>query len=179
MFFRVKRWFQWGLGLGLMGLVAGCSAGNYALGPTSLNSRFNDEQPSLSGNGRLLAFVSNRNQRREILLYDLELKRFLDLPGLNKPGAIAENPSLSYNGRYIVYIGSEQGRPELQLYDRISKTTQILSMGYRGWIRNPSISPDGRYISFESSNQGNWHIEVFDRGNVELDIPDGTPSVQK
>lgn len=170
-------YLKWGVGLIIASIMTGCVS-NANLGvPVKINSRYNDEQPALSGNGLLLAFVSNRNGRREILLYDRQLKQFLDLPGLNKPGAIAENPSLSYNGRYIVYIGTEQGRPELQLYDRVTKSVQILSMGYRGWIRNPSISPDGRYITFESSNRGDWNIEVFDRGsNIEIDRPDGSIS---
>ncbi|MBD2086445.1 TolB family protein [Coleofasciculus sp. FACHB-542] len=173
----IHTWVKWGIWFSMAGLVVACTPVNRSTGPVALNSRYTDEQPALSGNGRLLAFVSNRNGSRQIWLYDLQQRQFVDVPRLNRQDAIAENPSLSQNGRYIVYIASDQGRPEVELYDRSTKSSQILTMGYRGWVRNPSISPDGRYIAFESSSRGQWDVEVLDRGpNIELDIPDGSPS---
>lgn len=157
--------------------MAACSSVNLSTTPVPLNNRYTDEQPALSGNGQLLAFVSNRNGRRQIWLYNLQNRQFIDLPGLNRPDAIAESPSLSYTGRYVVYIASDQGRPDIELYDRATRSSQVLTAGYRGWVRNPSISPDGRYIVFETSSRGQWDIEVLDRGsNIELDISDGSPS---
>ena len=138
-----------------------------------LNSRYNDEQPAVSGDGRWLAFVSDRNGSRQILLYNLQEKRFVNLDGVNQNNAIAESPSLSRTGRYLAYISSIYGRPEIALYDRATRRSQLLTQGYRSWIRNPQISPDGRYIVFETSRRGQWDIEVLDRGPlVELDIPD-------
>lgn len=157
--------------------VSACGGPSTPVGPTALDSRYTDEQPALSGNGRFLAFVSNRDGRRGIVLYDLQQQRFVSLPLLNRPDAIAESPSLSYTGRYIVYMASDRARPEIEFYDRATHQVQVLSAGYRGWVRNPSISPDGRYIVFESGVRGQWDIEVLDRGpNVELDRPDGQRS---
>lgn len=174
----IQRLLSWGVGLSLMGLVVACSPANQLPeGPVALNSRYTDEQPALSGNGRFIAFVSNRDGDRKILMYDLQKQQFVDLPGLNRRDAIAENPSLSRTGRYITYIASDQGRLEIQLYDRATRRSQVLTGGYRGWVRNPNISPDGRYIAFETSRQGQWDIEVLDRGaNIEIDIPDGNAS---
>jgi Tol biopolymer transport system component len=139
-----------------------------------LNSLYTDEQPALSGNGRFLAFVSNRNGKRNILLYDLQQQQFVDIPRLNRRDAIAESPSISNNGRYIVYTASDSGRPEIELYDRVTNRWQVITIGYRGWFRNPSISADGRYIVFESGRRGQWDIELIDRGPlIELDIVDG------
>ena len=56
---------------GFISLLASCSFVSQAPVSPRLNSRYNDEKPSLSGNGRWLAFVSNRNGSREILVYDL------------------------------------------------------------------------------------------------------------
>ncbi len=160
-----------------MGLIVACGPSDRFIGPDSLNSRYNDEQPALSGNGRFLAFVSNRNGSHSILLYDLQQQQLIPLPRLNQRETIAESPSLSYTGRYIAYIVSEQGRPTVALYDRARQQSQLLSQWYPGWVRSPSISPDGRYIVFESGSRGQWDIEVLDRGpNIELDIPDGVPT---
>lgn len=157
-------------------LVVACGPDNRLGGSTALNSRYNDEQPALSGNGRFLAFVSNRYGSRSLLLYDLQQQQLIPLPKVNQRDALVENPSLSYTGRYIVYIISDQGKPTVALYDRATQQSQLLTQFYSGWVRHPSISPDGRYVVFESSSRGQWDIEVLDRGsNIELDIPDGVP----
>ncbi len=127
----------------------------------------------MSGDGRYIALVSNRDGSRNILLYDLRERRFIPVPRLNRRDAIAESPSLSQTGRYIAYVATDSARPEVELYDRATQRTQILTIGYRGWFRNPKISPDGRYIVFETGSRGQWDIEVIDRGpGVELDIAD-------
>ena len=141
--------------------------------PVGLNSAYTDEQPVLSGSGRFLAFISGRDGRRRLLLYDLQEQQLVDLPWLNRRDAIAEHPSISNNARYIIYVASDSGRPEVELYDRVTQLVQVLTGGYRGWFRNPSISPDGRYIAFESGREGQWDIQMIDRGgNVELDVLD-------
>lgn len=159
------------LALVLAGGVMSCDRPTQSLGPVPLNSRFTDEQPSISGSGQYVAFVSNRDGMRNLVLYDITRQQFVELPRLNRQDAIAESPSISNNARYIVYIASDTGRPEVELYDRITRQARVMTAGYRGWVRNPSISPDGRYIAFESANHGQWDIQVIDRGpNIELDL---------
>ncbi len=171
--FCLQQWLRLGVSLGVLSLATACSPGDI-ISSGSLNSRYTDEQPALSGNGRFLAFVSNRDGRHQIWLYDLEQQRLISLPRLNRLNTVSENPSLSYTGRYITYITTDRGKPILVLYDRITQQPQVMSQWYEGWVRNPSISPDGRYIVFESSSNGQWDIEILDRGpNIELDIPDG------
>ncbi len=162
--------------IGLISLLSSCNAFNRPEPSATLNSRYNDQQPALSGDGRWLALVSNRNSSNKILLYDLRREKFMDLPGLNQSNVILESPSLSRTGRYLVYISSVQGRPDVALYDRATRQAELLTQGYRNWVRNPQISADGRYIVFETARRGQWDIEVLDRGPlIELDIPDGTP----
>lgn len=167
---------RWGMGFIMIGLVTSCGITARQAGPVTLNSRYNDEQPALSGDGRWLAFVSNRNGSNQLWLYNLQEQRFDNPLGLNRSDVIAESPSLSRTGRYIVYIASLQGRPDIVLYDRATRRSELLTQAYRSWVRNPQISPEGRYIVFETSRRGQWDIEVLDRGTlIELDIPDGTP----
>ncbi|MBD2014770.1 TolB family protein [Microcoleus sp. FACHB-53] len=176
----LRQWLSWGMGFSVAGIVAACSPTNSYQEPAVLNSRYTNEQPALSGNGQFVAFVSNRDGDRKIVMYDLQKRLFVDLPRLNRPDAIAENPSLSRTGRYMAYIASDQGRPEIELYDRATKRIETLTIGYRGWVRNPSISPDGRYVVFETSRRGQWDVEVLDRGpNIELDIAEGSRSSRR
>jgi Tol biopolymer transport system component len=173
---RFVLWISKGIGLLGLSLLTSCNGNPQQTGSANINSRYNDEQPALSGDGRLLAYVSNRNGSNQILLYDTQQKRFETPAGLNRSDVIAESPSLSRTGRYIVYIANLQGRPEIVLYDRATKRSELVTQNYRNWVRNPYISPDGRYITFETARRGQWDIEVLDRGPlIELDLPDGTP----
>ncbi|MFN5515701.1 MAG: TolB family protein [Cyanobacteriota bacterium] len=159
-----------------LSLLTGCALTQPSVLPGELNSRFNDQEPALSGDGRLVAFVSNRRGNREIWIYDLQSRRLVSLPGLNQSGAIAESPSLSLTGRYIVYLSSVQGRPDIALYDRLTQRTELLTLTYRSWLRYPRISPDGRYVVFETARRGQWDIEVLDRGpQIERDLPQRAP----
>jgi len=170
----MQKWLSWTIGLSLTGMLVACSPTNQQFAPAILNSRYTDEQPALSGDGRFIAFLSNRGSDRQMLMYDLQKRELVDLLRLNQQEVIIESPSLSYTGRYLVYLASTQGRTEIKLYDRVTKRSQSLTPGYVSWLRNPSISADGRYIIFETSRRGQWDIEVLDRGlNIELDIPNG------
>ena len=163
------------IGLGFLVGVTGCSQVSLE-GELPLNSRYRDEQPALSGDGRWLAFVTNRNGKNEIAIYNLLERQFVHWDGLNSSSQIAASPSLSRTGRYVVYISSARGRSDIVLYDRATGRSEILTLGYHSWLRNPRISPNGRYIVFETSRRGQWDIEVLDRGpKIELDMADGPP----
>lgn len=172
-FKRFQQWIGLSIGLILFTFLINCQQ-DVAWADDSLNglnSLYTDEQPALSGNGQFIAYVSNRNGTRSLLLFDLKSQEFVDLPRLNRPDAIAENPGVSNTARYIVYVASDRGRADIELYDRVTEQVQVLTAGYRGWVRHPSISPNGRYITFETGSNGQWDIEVIDRGTrVELDV---------
>lgn len=172
----IWRWCR-AIAIGLFSLLlmVGCTAmaidGSVAYG--ALNSGATDEQPALSGDSRFLAFVSDRDGQNQLLIYDLRRRSYENLLDLKRSRAIVESPALSYTGRYIVYSANESGRPDIFLYDRLTRRLEMLTRGYRGWVRNPSISPDGRYVTFESARKGQWDIEIFDRGpNIEPDTVD-------
>lgn len=160
------------ISLSCVTVIGGCNS--TPLESSTLNSRYTDEQPSLSGNGQFVAFVSSRSGANQILLYDLKARNFIDLPGLNLPTMIAQNPSLSRNARYIAYLTNTQGKLDILIYDRVTQRPEIVTLGYKNLIRRPALSPDGRYLVFETDRRGQWDIEVIDRGTgIELDKPEG------
>lgn len=170
-----KRLLSLSFSVGLLSLLSACGSTNLSEGATGINSRYNDQEPSLSGDGRYLAWVSNRNGRHQVLLYDLSREQYVPLPGLNPKNVLTESPSLSRTGRYLAFLVSRDGRPEIALYDRIVEETEILTASYRHWVRNPDIGLNGRYIVFETARRGQWDVEVLDRGpETEPDITDGT-----
>lgn len=183
---RRRRWSDRRRWLGLLAGIAvllgiGAALLSWFLRPgavvvtPNLNSRYSESQPALSGDGRYLAYVAERDGHRTIYFYDLQKRQLQPLPGFTDRDAIAESPSLSWTGRYIAYVGSDRGRPEIQVYDRATQRREVLTQGWRGWVRQPSISPDGRLVAFESSRRGQWDIELFDRGELtELDRPEGS-----
>ena len=165
----------WWMGITSVTMLTACQPVTRPTTSFSVNSRYHDEQPAISGDGRTLVFVSNRHGSNQIYVYNLRQRHFIDLPGLNRSGEIAQSPSISRTGRYIAYISSIEGRPNIVLYDRATKRSQIMTERYRSWVRNPHISSNGRYIVFETARRGQWDVEVIDRGtNIELDIPNGS-----
>jgi Tol biopolymer transport system component len=128
-----------------------------------INSRFADEHPAFSSDGQYLAFASDRTYSRNIYLYNLRQKQFVELPNLNRLNSSQDQPSLSANGRYIAYVSTERGRPDVFVYDRQTQQSQLLTLTVRGSVRSPSISGDGRFVAYESSRFGQWHIEIYDR----------------
>ena len=149
----------------------GCGQGNFQTPRPNINNRgvnsiFTDTSPSLSANGRFIAFSSSRNGSNDVYLFDREIDRLVELPGLNDDIYSATEPDVSGDGRLIVYVSSELGKSEVFLYDRETQIRENISNRRPGDVRNPTISPDGRYIAFESNSQGQWDIEIFDRGVV-------------
>ncbi|MGB3237803.1 MAG: biopolymer transporter Tol [Geitlerinemataceae cyanobacterium] len=165
---------RWATGLMIIGLLSACGTIDLPADPLALNSYYTEEQPALSGNGRFLAYLSNRDGQRQILMYDLQEERFVSLPGLDLRGTISQSPSLSYTARYLAYLAVDGDRPAIKLYDRLTGQTQVLTSGYRSWVGHPSLSEDGRYIAFETADNGQLDIEILDRGSkIEFDRPEG------
>ncbi|NEP62383.1 MAG: TolB family protein [Symploca sp. SIO2G7] len=128
-----------------------------------INSQRADESPAYSSDGRYLAFASDRNRSRDIFLYDLQQKRLVDLPNLNRRDSSQDQPALSSDGRFIVYVSSERGKTDILVYDRNKQKSRLLTAGVKGSVRHPTISGDGRYVAYETSQLGQWNIAIVER----------------
>lgn len=129
-----------------------------------INSQTPDEHPAYSSDGRYLAFASDRNNNRDIFLYDLQQRRLVDLPNLNRRDTSQDQPALNADGRLIAYVSTERGKTDIFVYDRQTQRSELLTSGVRGSVRHPTITGDGRYVAFETSQLGQWHIAIVDRG---------------
>lgn len=123
-----------------------------------------DEYPAYSSDGRYLAFASDRNNNRDIFLYDLRERRLVDLPSLNRPDFAEDQPAVSADGRFIAYVSTARGKTDVLVYDRQTQRSQLLTANTKGSVRHPTITGNGRYVAFETSQLGQWHIAVVDRG---------------
>jgi Tol biopolymer transport system component len=125
-----------------------------------INSQAVDQDPAYSGDGRYLAFTSDRRGHRDIYLFDLDGKNLIDLPGLNRNDSSQEQPALNNDGRYIVYVSNQRGRRDIFIYDRDRQTVRLLSANTKGSVANPTIKGDGSEIAFASTDGGQWKISV-------------------
>lgn len=166
-------------------LLAACSDRGYITPPpqelgATLNSRAAEQHPRFSYSGRYLVFASDRRNQRRIMVYDLQRRQLLALPGLNQPGVFQDQPDISADGRYIVYVSEQLGKPDIFVYDRQTLSAEPIARDLLGEVRHPTISGDGRFVAFETNRSGQWDIEIYDRGagigrSLPPELPSGGP----
>lgn len=148
-------------------LLSGCSLLIQPQIPTGgLNSTKAEEYPSYSGDGRFLAFASDRNRgHRDIFLYDFQARQLVPLPNLNRRDSAQDQPALSADGRYIAYVSTERGRSDVLVYDRQTQRSRLLTANTRGSVRHPTITADGAQVAFQTNQLGMWNLAIVDLNN--------------
>ena len=150
-------------------------------------------EPSLSGDGQLVAFVSSASNL-EPTAVDSTFRVFLknrtsgtvELVAVNANGDpsndTASNPAISSNGQHIAFTTTATNlHPadnnfirDVYVRDTQAMTTTLISVGFDGTLANqlssvPAISADGRFVVFEStatnlvSDDFNFQADVFVR----------------
>lgn len=172
------------LGTGATELVSG--------GPT-YGTTGSSYQPSLSADGRYVAFASqsalieaDTNLRTDAYVFDREtaaLSRVSvasdeDQGDLGSRGS--EDPAISADGRHVAFTSDARDlvpgvdRFDMQVYvrDRVEGTTTLASVNANGDEATgddslvPAISADGRFVSFHSGANNLYPGHVFDTIDV-------------
>jgi Tol biopolymer transport system component len=128
-----------------------------------------DFDPSVNGDGTLIAFATNGSKSIgafDIVLYSVPGDSFIALPNLNSYyNELAA--SISRDGRYIAF---QTGNPKLvkglvdvEVYDRQLDTLLDLPGANTELAEvQPSISPDGRYLAYATESSGGRDIKLYD-----------------
>ncbi|MEL6929924.1 MAG: biopolymer transporter [Cyanobacteria bacterium J06600_6] len=147
-------------------LINGCSSNLLTqpeIIPGGINSNSVEEFPAYSGDGRFLAFASDRRGRRDLFLYDLQDKRLVSLPNLNRRDSAQDQPALSFDGRYLAYVSTERGKSDVFVYDRQTQKSELLTVNVKGSSKQPTISGDGSQVAFQASQLGQWKLVIVNR----------------
>jgi Tol biopolymer transport system component len=127
--------------------------------------------PSVSGDGRYLAFVSTADldgapvgrgdgpsRRSAIYVRDLLTENTSCVSCFGAfSGGEASQPHLSADGRFVAFTWQpDRGRPpavtrtDIVLHDRHGATTTMITKHANARSTRPQMSPDGGYVAFES-----------------------------
>jgi Tol biopolymer transport system component len=155
-----------------------------------VNTEYEEQMPAISGDGRWIAFVTNRplepggfNSPSRLLLYDREKQLLVPTPGLTPGHCRDKEPSFSSDGRYLAFASDrpgpddEHGAGDIYLYDlREQKLVPLPGLNSAGHDCQPSISRGGRFIVFTSERfpseqvhaPGQRDIFLYDRRAAAL-----------
>lgn len=132
-------------------------------------------QPSISDDGRWIAFSSNRNlvgqnadQNFEIFLFDVEGARFTQITtSLSVVGAT--NAKLSGDASRIAYLSENEGEQEVLLRNLTTGATDRIATGSLSLTTGRAISDDGRrvvYAAVEAESQTQVYLYDSSTGRV-------------
>jgi Tol biopolymer transport system component len=154
-------------------------------------SNYGSYSPSISGNGRYVAFSSDAdnlvagdtNWSEDIFVYDrkTDQTRLISVASDGTGGNDnSKYPSISDDGRYVAFssdadnlvVGDTNWSEDIFVYDRKIGQTCLISVASDGTQGNlssysPSISADGRYVAFGSSANNlvagdiDWYDHIF------------------
>ena len=143
----------------------------------NLNHRtLNDVNPTLSSDGRFIAFERELNGGdSDILLYDRCADQLLPQPGLNTPG-LEGQPAFSHDGLRLAFVRDTLGRRRIRLYDgTAARLIPLPALEAAGAYADsaPSLDQNGTVIAFVSTRNGNADVLVYDLvGDSLRSLPD-------
>lgn len=158
-------------------LLVGCDGSLWSRrssGPAGLGGATdNRRDPALSGDGRLLASVVERQGRGRVMLQEQPSGRVLPLRHLG--GQLPHrSPSLSWNGRYLAVIVQQGSQRAVLIEDRLTGRPLRLPLPGDAMPEQLSLAPDGQRLALELQREGRSQVHLFDlSGLLERDLPPG------
>jgi Tol biopolymer transport system component len=159
----------------LSGHASAAETTRVSVGANNTQATGSSYQPSLSADGRYVAFTSDAsnlvagdtNATDDTFVYDRVAKR-ATRASVNSSGAqqsgISSTASISADGRYVAFAsdapnlvaGDTNNTYDVFIHDRNTQQTSRVSVGLNEAEGNdgsyyPTISADGRYVTFQSS----------------------------
>ena len=142
--------------------------------PAAPGESADQDQPALSGDGRLLALIVDQSGRSSVRLIDRASGRALPLGPLDR-GQPHRSPSLSWNGRYLALIRQRGERSEAVLLDRARGRLLPLPLPADRLPEKLSLAPDARRLAVQSLRDGRSSVDLLDLSGIEPDLPPGVP----
>jgi TolB protein len=131
------------------------------------NGTWDDITPSISPDGRQIAFSSRRNGYYDIYILDLETgetRRITDTLSYDA------SPSWSPDGQWIVYETYENGNLDLRISSAVDPAQAPIQLTNDGFIdHSPAWSPQGRQVAFVSNRSGEDEIWLVQLDRADAD----------
>ncbi len=144
-------------------LLGGCSRINmrpmYGLNDALFQSSTSYREPSL-GNKWIVSLV-NYQGKDKIEMIDMNSRKRVPLPGLNRADSQPISVSLSANGERLALIRQRADQTELLIYRRRVGTLQRIELIPKGIPRRVSLDSSGKVLAVQVSREGKWDVEVI------------------
>jgi hypothetical protein len=117
------------------------------------------ESPASLANGTMLAFLRQKNGRKQLFVRDLALPGKLDqqLTTAASPWNVEE---IAMSPGKALIVSATKNKGESRLYE-VGGVDQ-LELIAAGEARYPAISPDGRWLAFSIFRSGYWNLSLRD-----------------
>ena len=127
-----------------------------------------DRAVEQAGSGRapalgetVLALISGRGGREQVVLVDLRSRLPIPLPGLNRPDAQPLSVASDARGERLALVRHRQGRTEVVLYRRNLASLEPIPLQPDGVPRRVALDPEGRTLAVEVSRNGLWQLDLI------------------
>lgn len=137
-------------------------SGGQLLGPITSPLGMN-LSPSVSPDGKMLAFVSTRGGSAQIYEQAMptEKGKIPEANRLTHKGDYNQTPHYSPDGKLIAFTGRDQRAIfDIYIYERDSKNTLRVTQN-QGRNQEPYFSPSGRFIIFVSERDGSKEPDIY------------------
>jgi len=116
-------------------------------------------EPSL-GNQWLVA-LANYQGKDKIEMIDIQSRKRVPLPGINRADSQPISVSISANGERLALVRQRSDKTELLIYRRKVGSLQRIELNPKGIPRRVSLDSSGRVLAVQVSREGKWDIEVI------------------